>query len=73
MEYDKFDIPRWEIRAIWNETCSLLKQDVSDGSLGIKQMIRAYSKPKNLRDLLQSAKLRELEGHKASTYFKGGQ
>ena len=69
MEYNKFDIPRWEIRAICNETYSLLEQDVSDGGLGIKQMICAYSKPKNLRDLLQSAKLRELEGHEASTYF----
>ena len=69
MEYNKFDIPRWEIRSIWNETCSLLEQDVSDGGLGIKRMICAYSKPKNLRDLLQSAKLRELEGHEASTYF----
>ena len=69
MEYNKFDIPRWEIREIWNETCSLLEQDVSDGGLGIKRMICAYSRPKNLRDLLQSAKLRELEGHEASTYF----
>ena len=69
MEYSKFDIPRWDIKVIWNETCSLLKQDVSDGGLGIKRMICTYSKPKNLRDLLQSAKLRELEGHEASTYF----
>ena len=30
MEYNKFDIPRWEIREIWNKTCSLLEKDVSD-------------------------------------------
>ena len=68
-EYSKYGIPRWEIGAIANETRSLLDQDVNGGGSGIKRMICAHSKPKNLRDLLQSAKLRELEGHKAPTYF----
>ena len=68
-EYNRRDVQRKQVRKIWDETCQLLEKDVQDGGLGIKRMICAYSRPKNLRDLLQKAKLRENEDHKASSYF----
>ena len=35
----------------------LLEKDTNKGGLGIKQVIFAYSRPRNLKDLLQGAKL----------------
>ena len=68
-EYNKYDIPRKEMRKIWTDTCSLLEEEKKDGGLGIKRVICAYSRPRNLRDLLQSTKLHELSNHEVSTYF----
>ena len=68
-EYNRLDIQRRQVRKIWDETCNLLEKDVKDGGLAIERVICAYSRPKNLRDLLQKAKLRENEDHKASSYF----
>ena len=68
-EYNKYDIPRKEVRKIWADTCSLLEAEKKDGGLGIKRVICAYSRPRNLRDLLQSTKLHELANHEVSTYF----
>ena len=68
-QYNRRDIQRKQVQKIWDETCQLLEKDVKDGGLGIERVICAYSRPKNLRDLLQKAKLRENEDHKASSYF----
>ena len=67
-EYHRHDITRKRVRKIWNETCALLEKDVQAGGLGIEIMICAYSRPRNLKDLLQKAKLKELTGYEASTY-----
>ena len=40
-----------------------------DGGLATDRMIVAYSRPPNLRDQLQSAKLHQIEGEEVSTYF----
>ena len=68
-EYHRHNITNKRVRKIWNETCALLEKNVQAGGLGIEQMICAYSRPRNLKDLLQTAKLKELTGHEASTYF----
>ena len=72
-EYNKFDIQRKKVREIWNDTMELLEKDISEGGLGIKRVIFAYSRPRNLKDLLQRAKLYQNKDHKASSYFLGGQ
>ena len=56
-EYDRYDIQQKRARDIWDETCELLQYDVKENGLGIKRMICAYSRPRNLKDLLQRAKL----------------
>ena len=50
---------------------TIVRKVVSGGGLVINRMICAYSKPNNLRDLLQKAKLCENEEHKAPSYFYG--
>ena len=69
LEYNKYDIPKRKVRELWDETCPVLEKDTVDGGLGIKKVICAYSRPRNLKDLLQSAKLKETNDHKASSYF----
>jgi len=69
MEYHPDDIPRKRVRDLWNENCALLERSVDEGGLGIEHMICAYSRPRNLRDLLQKAKLYQLESKEVSTYF----
>ena len=49
----------------------LLSQDVQDGGLGIDRTIVAFHRPPNLRDLLQSSRLRQVQGSEVSTYFGG--
>ena len=67
--YNRCDVQRKRVREIWDETCGLLQKDVKDGGLGIKRMICAYSRPRNLKDLLQRAKLHENADHRSSSYF----
>ena len=69
MEYHPDDIPRKRVRDLWAENCALLERSVDEGGLGIEHMICAYSRPQNLRDLLQKAKLYQLESKEVSTYF----
>jgi hypothetical protein len=68
-EYNRHDIQRKKVREIWNETCGLLEKSISEGGLDIKRVICAYSRPRNLRDLLQRAQLHQNPDHKASTYL----
>ena len=68
-EYNRHDIQRKKIREIWNDTMGLLEKDIDEGGLGIKRVIFAYSRPRNLKDLLQRAKLHKNKEYKASTFF----
>ena len=68
-EYNRHDIQRKKIREIWNDTMGLLEKDIDEGGLGIKRVIFAYSRPRNLKDLLQRAKLHENKEYKASTFL----
>ena len=70
MEYHPNEIPRKKIRELWNKNCGeLLSKTVAEGGLGIEKTIIAYSRPKNLKDVLQSAKLYQHPGKEVSTYF----
>ena len=70
-EYNRYDIQQERVREIWDETCEILQKDVKDGDLGIKCVICAYSRPINLKDLLQRAKLHENADHRASSFLRG--
>ena len=61
-EYNRHNTERENIREIWNETMGLLEKDSNKGGLGIKQVILAHARPRNLKDLLQRAKLYEKKG-----------
>ena len=67
LEYHPNNIPRKLIRTIYNQNCGELFNE----KLGIKQTTIAYSRAKNLRDLLTQAKLHQATGHEASKYFTG--
>ena len=67
MEYHPDDIPRKKIRDLYSQHC----EEIFDNVLGIKRTIVAYSKPRNLRDLLQNAKLYEQKGSEVSTFLGG--
>ena len=70
IEYHPNEIPRKKIRELWNKNCGeLLSKTVAEGGLGIEKTIIAYSRPKNLKDVLQSAKLYQHPGKEVSTYF----
>ena len=70
LEYHPNDIPRKFIRNSWNKNCDgLLSQKASNGGINLKQMIIAYSRPRNLRDVLLKAKLQEHTGKEVSTFF----
>ena len=69
-EYNKLNIQRKKDRT-WNETMRLLEKGISDRSLGIKRVIFAYSRPRNLKDLLKRATLYQKKDNQASTFFRG--
>jgi len=66
-EYHPNDIPRREIRTIYNNHCSKVFETVLD----IKQTTVAYSRPKNVRDLITKAKLHQAPGREASKFYTG--
>ena len=71
-EYHSHGITRNEIRNAYDKHLGeLLSQDVQDGGLGIDRTIVAFHRPPNLRDLLQSSRLRQVQGSEVSTYFGG--
>ena len=71
-EYHSHGITHNEIRNAYDKHLGeLLSQDVHDGGLGIDQTIVAFHRPPNLRDLLQSSRLRQVQGSEVSTYFGG--
>ena len=73
LEYHKYGIPRKLVRKLFYETCGeLFGKSIEDGGLGIERLILAYSRPKNLRDLLQRARLYEQSEREVSTYLAAG-
>jgi len=67
MEYSKNDMPKKAVRSIVNATLSNTLTE-----LGISQTTVAYSRPKNIRDLLSKAKLHQADGKEVSKYYSGG-
>lgn len=68
----RYGIPRKLVRKLYNEHCGeLFEKSVHDGGLEIKRMTLAYSRPRNLRDLLQRAKLHQQTGREVSTFLGG--
>ena len=67
-EYHRNDIPRSRVRALYDHHC----KDLFQRTLGIQQLIVAYSRPLNLQELLTKAKLHQASGQEVST-FMGGQ
>ena len=67
MEYSKKDMPKKAVRSIVNATLSNTLAE-----LGISQTTAAYSRPKNIKDLLSKAKLHQAEGKEVSVYYSGG-
>ena len=65
IEYHPDDMPRRKIRELYEKYCAEQFEQV----LGIKRTIVAYSRPRNLRDLLQSAKLYQMRGKEVSTFY----
>ena len=71
-QVDNMFIRREKIRELYNTHLGgLLSSPIEevDGGLATDRVIVAYSRPPNLRDLLQSAKLQHIEGEEVSTYF----
>ncbi|KAL7533528.1 hypothetical protein ACHAWF_004529 [Thalassiosira exigua] len=66
-EYHPNDIPRKQIRAIYDDTL----KDTLANTLGIKQTTIAFSRPENIRELLTRAKLHQAPGQPASKYYSG--
>lgn len=67
MEYHPNDIPRRHVRAIYDDIC----KDTFEKRLGIKQLTIAYSRPRNVKDLLTRAKLHQAPGKPVSKYYSG--
>ena len=67
LEYHPDDIPRKRVRELYERHCGELLRRI----LRVKRAIVAYSRPLNLRDLLQSAKLHQTKGKEVSTFFGG--
>ena len=66
IEYGRTDLPRKAIRAIYDYTC----REMCEG-IGIKHFTVAYSRPKNIKDLVTKAKLHMAPGKEASKYYLG--
>ena len=65
-EYGRNDLPRNIIRSIYNMTC----KEMCEG-IGLKDLTIAYSRPKNIKDLVTKAKLHMAPGKEASKYYLG--
>ena len=72
LEYHPNDVPRQKLREIWDECCmDLLAKPTNKGGLGLKKTIIAYSRPRNIREMTQKAKLHQHPGKEVSTFFEG--
>ena len=66
MEYSRNDMPKKAVRSIVDATLSNTLED-----LQISQTTVAYSRPKNVKDLLSKAKLHQAKGKEVSVYYSG--
>ena len=66
IEFGRNDLSRKSVRAIYNATC----REMCEG-IGIKDFTVAYSRPKNIKDLVTKAKLHMAPGKEASKYYMG--
>ena len=66
IEYGRNDLPRKAVRSIYDSTCRKMCEKI-----GIKNFTIAYSRPKNIKDLITRAKLHMTPGKEASKYFSG--
>ena len=66
IKYGRNDLPRKAICAIYDYTC----REMCEG-IGIKHFTVAYSRPKNIKDLVTKAKLHMAPGKEASKYYLG--
>ena len=62
LEYHPNDVPRRQLWQAFTEECALLQEPIDDGEFGPKQLIVAYSRPRNLGDKITSSKLHEASG-----------
>ncbi len=62
LQYHPHDIPRKELQHIFEETCTPLQDITTEngGKLAIPKITVAYSRAKNLGDLLRSSKLHQI-------------
>ena len=68
IQYHPYDIPRKTIRSLYEKTCG----DTFRREIGIEHCVVAYSRPKNLRDLLTPTTLHQAPGKETSTYLGEG-
>ena len=76
VQFHPDDIPRKELRDIWERHCGSLFADLTDergAKLKIENFIIAFNRPKNFRDLLSPSTLHEEEDHEVSTFFNLGE
>ena len=66
-EYHKHDIPKLLIRRLYDLYC----QPTFSSVLGIRQLTIAYSRPKNVKELVSKARLYQRQNHEASKYYEG--
>ena len=63
IEYGRNDLPRNVVRAIFDLTCKEMCEKI-----GMCDFTIAYSRPKNIKDLVTKAKLHMAPGKEASKY-----
>ena len=65
LEYHPCDISRKSIRTLYNKEC----KDILETEVGVKGFTIAYSRPRNVTDLVTKSKLYEVEGKEVSFYI----
>ena len=67
MEFHPSDIPKGEIRKIYQEECEQLFKE----ELGVERFTIAYSRPKTIGSVIARTQLYQVEGKEVSKYFAG--
>ena len=66
-EYHRCDIPKAQVRAIYDSTC----KELFERRLDIQQLTVCYSRSKNIREAITKAKLHQAPGREASKFYLG--
>ncbi len=71
LQYHPKDISRSTLRTIYKKNCKPLGEitTTNGNKMSIKSLTVAYSRAKNLRNVLTSAKLPSVPGHEVSQFF----